>query len=96
MIEGFECKCGYKTISKNTDCPRCGRIMIPRKFFDEGKVLSFVKLGVLPENHTELMNLAMVEIDDGPKIVCWADASLKMEQRVRVFKSDGILQCSPP
>jgi len=96
MIEGFECKCGYKTISKNIDCPRCGRTMSPRKFFDEGKILSYVKLGVMPEHHIQPMDLAMVEIDEGPKIVCWADAGLKMEQRVKVLKTDDILWCSPP
>jgi len=96
VIEGSECKCGFKTISKNPECPRCGKRMSPRKFFDEGKVLSFVKLGVSPENSKAPMNLVMVEIDNGPKLVCWTDALLKADQRVKVSSEGGLLLCRIP
>ena len=96
MIEGSECKCGFKTLSKRPECPRCGRIMSPRTFFDEGKVLSFVKLGVPPMHHETPMNLVMVEIDNGPKLICWADGKLSAEQRVKVFYDDDLLMCKSP
>lgn len=96
MIEGSECKCGFKTVSKNPDCPRCGRRMSPRKFFDEGRVLSYVKLGVKPEHSDAVMDLVMVEIDKGPKLVCWSETPLKAEQRVKVVSENELLICRQP
>lgn len=96
MIEGSECKCGFKTLSSNPTCPRCGRPMAHRKFFDEGKVLSFVSLGVNPQDFDKPMNLAMVEIDNGPKLVCWADDQMKDEQRIKVYIEQGLLRCKSP
>jgi uncharacterized OB-fold protein len=96
LIEGSECKCGYKTLSKRPECPRCGRVMSPRKFFDEGKVLSFVKLEMPPMRHDKPMNLLMVEIDNGPKVICWADDNYAPEQRVKVFYDKDLLMCKSP
>jgi uncharacterized OB-fold protein len=96
LIEGSECKCGFKTVSKEADCPRCGKRMSPRIFFDEGKVLSYVKLDVPPEHTETPMDLVMVEIDNGPKIVCWADFPLKADQRVKIVSERGILVCRSP
>ena len=70
--------------------------MTPRKFFDEGKILSFVKLGVAPEHHDKPMNLVMVEIDNGPKQICWAEDTLAAEQRVRVHTEGGLYLCRTP
>lgn len=96
LIEGSECRCGYKTISKNPVCPSCSRSMSPRKFFDEGKVLSFISLGIRPEGHEEPMDLVMVEIDNGPQLVCWAKDDLEADQRVRVFEEGGLHRCKVP
>lgn len=96
MIEGFQCKCGFKTIAKTPECPRCGRIMSPHKFFDEGKILSFVQLDIPPEHHDKAMNLVMVEIDNGPKLICWTKDKLAAEQRVKVFFEDGLPICRTP
>lgn len=96
MIEGSECKCGYKTLSKKPECLRCGRQMVPRKFFDEGKVLSFVKLGMPPMYHEKLLNIVMVEIDNGPKIICWTDEVMAPERRVKAFYDQDLLMCKTP
>lgn len=96
VIEGFECKCGFKSMAKGPECPRCGRIMSPRKFFDEGKILSFVQLNVKVGHRDKPMNMVMVEIDNGPKLICWAEGKLSAEQRVRVFSEDGLLLCRTP
>ena len=95
-IEGSECKCGYRTISVKSTCPRCGRSMEQRKFFDEGKVLSYVSLKVQPENHKEPLDLVMVEIDNGPKLVCWTDEPLKADQRIMVYLDGDIIRCRSP
>lgn len=96
MIEGSECRCGYKTVSKKSVCPSCGKRMEPREFSDEGKVLSFVKLEIPPEHHDKPMNIVMVEIDDGPKMICWAANILAQNQRVKVFSEGGLIQCKVP
>ena len=95
-IEGSECKCGYRTISVKPMCPRCGRSMDQRKFFDEGKVLSYVSLKVQPEDHGEPMDLVMVEIDNGPQLVCWTNEPLKVDQRIKVYQDGGITRCRSP
>jgi uncharacterized OB-fold protein len=95
-IEGSECRCGFRTISLKPTCPRCGRTMEQRKFFDEGKVLSYVSLKVKPEDYGEPMDLAMVEIDNGPRLVCWTNETLKAEQRIRVYLDGVIIRCKTP
>jgi len=96
MIEGFECKCGFKSIAKEPTCPRCGRTMSPHKFFDEGKILSFVHLDVPPEDYEKSMNMVMVEIDNGPQMICWTEEKYAIDQRVRVFFEDGLWRCRTP
>ncbi len=95
-IEGYECKCGFKTISLKPTCPRCGRTMEQRKFFDEGRVLSYVSLKVQPEDYSEPMDLVMVEIDNGPQVVCWTNDPLKVEQRIKVYQDGPIIRCRAP
>jgi uncharacterized OB-fold protein len=67
-----------------------------RKFFDEGKVLSYVSLKVQPEDHKEPLDIVMVEIDNGPKLVCWTDEPLKVDQRIRVYLDGDIIRCRSP
>ena len=70
--------------------------MEQRKFFDEGKVLSYVSLKVQPENHKEPLDLVMVEIDNGPQLVCWTDEPLKADQRIMVYIDGDIIRCRSP
>jgi uncharacterized OB-fold protein len=95
-INGSECKCGFKTISSKSTCPRCGRTMEPRKFFDEGTVLSFMPLKVQPEGFERPMDLVMVEIDNGPQLVCWTDEPMKADQRIKVFEEGKLIRCRSP
>ncbi len=95
-LEGSECKCGFLTISSKSVCPRCGREMKPHLFFDEGKVLSYVSVKVNPEDSDKKMDLVMVEIDSGPKLVCWTDVPLTIDQRIKVVKEGSLLRCIPP
>jgi len=92
---GSICTCGFKTISIKESCPRCGRIMTRKEFPDYGKVLSYVKLGVLPEGLQTAMNLAMVEIVDGPQLPCWTTSQLSIGEYVKVFLEDESFRCEP-
>lgn len=94
-MKGFACKCGFKTISSDSICRKCGKTMSPQEFLDSGRVLSYVKLGVFPEKRNYPMDLVMVELLDGPKIVCWTNSEISKDQVVRIKTEDGILRCEP-
>jgi|YelNatPaOPRAMG01_1025707.scaffolds.fasta_scaffold08475_6 uncharacterized OB-fold protein len=94
-MKGLSCKCGFKTISTCNICPRCGATMSPQEFQDSGRVLSHVKLGISPEKRSEPMDLVMVEILDGPKIVCWTNREISKDQVVRVRREGGLFVCEP-
>ncbi|MEM4262507.1 MAG: hypothetical protein QW505_02010 [Thermoplasmata archaeon] len=94
-MKGSVCKCGFKTISLDIPCPRCGKTMSPQEFPDSGRVLSYVKLGIPPEKRIRPMDLVMVEILDGPKIVCWTNSEITKDQVVRIKMEDGIFLCEP-
>lgn len=93
-MDGMKCRCGFATISDKKRCPRCGKQMKPGKWPDEGTVLSFTRLQVVPEGLHDAHNLAVVEIDGkGPKLTCWTSETLKEKRRVRVRELDGKYFC---
>jgi uncharacterized OB-fold protein len=70
--------------------------MKPAEWADEGKVLSFTPLHVIPEGMMDPHNLALVEIDrKGPKIVCWTQGRLTESENVLVTESGGRFTCAP-
>jgi uncharacterized OB-fold protein len=83
------------TVAKKLRCPKCGRQMKPADWADKGKVLSFTYLKALPEGLTDSYNLALVEIEDGPKMVCWTTGRLKENDVVVITQLDGKFFCSP-
>jgi uncharacterized OB-fold protein len=63
---------------------------------DRGKVLSFVKLQVIPQGFESLYDMALVEIgDDGPKVICWTADALKVDEEVVLSEHNGKYLCSP-
>lgn len=62
-------------------------------FLDEGKVLSYAHLQIPPEGFDTPLDLAMVEIEKGPKLVCWTDKALKIDDRVKISFDRGIFRC---
>ncbi|HEX7392425.1 MAG TPA: hypothetical protein VF374_05680 [Thermoplasmata archaeon] len=68
--------------------------MKPDEWPDEGKVLSFTRLQAIPEGLQDPYNLALVSIEDGPKIVCWTSGTLKADDEVAVTEAKGKLLCS--
>ncbi|MDH4123900.1 MAG: hypothetical protein OEV21_07455 [Thermoplasmata archaeon] len=94
-MKGSICECGYKTIALAKICPRCGNEMVEKFFSDFGKVLTYVKLRIPPENYSTPLDLAMVEIDNGPQITCWTDRELTVDQIVRVLANGSKYSCEP-
>lgn len=93
--KGFKCKCGYMTVAKKQSCPKCSKPMKPAEWEDKGKVLSFTYLNAIPEGLPDPYNLALVEIEDGPKMVCWTLGRLKENDIVVITQHNGKYICSP-
>jgi len=95
-MNGMKCKCGFATFSQKSKCPRCGKMMKPTQWPDEGKVLSFTPLQAIPEGLENPYNLALVAIEDkGPKIACWTSGKLKENDEVSVIDWNGKFICAP-
>jgi len=94
-LRGTKCKCGFATLSERRVCPRCGRRMKPQEWPDEGKVLSFIRLQAVPEGFEDPHNMALVGIEDGPKLVCWTTGNLKEDDEVSISEIKGRHVCAP-
>jgi uncharacterized OB-fold protein len=82
------------TVAQKTRCPKCGKQMMPADWTDQGRVLSFTYLKAVPEGLPDPYNLALVEIEDGPKITCWTSGRLEKDDIVVVTQHDGKYVCS--
>lgn len=61
---------------------------------DEGHVLSFERLQVIPEGLAEPYNMALVKIEKGPKLVCWTSKTLAIDDLVKIIEQNGKYFCS--
>jgi len=95
LINGSECRCGFRTISIRPSCPICGKMMVQKEFPDEGRVLSYTRLQVPPEGFNVPLDLAMIEIQEGPKLVCWTESELEIGQMVEVYLDQNMFKCKP-
>ena len=94
-MKGSKCKCSYATISHRRICPRCGKKMKPSEWPNEGKVLSFTRLQAIPEGLKDPYNLALVAIENGPKLICWTSGTLKENDLVTIVEQKGNMFCGP-
>lgn len=94
-MKGMKCKCGFATVADKRKCPRCGKTMTAAEWPDEGKVLSFEELQVIPEGFEAPSNLVLVSIEKGPKVICWTADRLKVDDDVTISEKGGRLVCSP-
>jgi uncharacterized OB-fold protein len=96
LMKGMKCKCGFATVSQKAKCPRCGKMMKPSEWPDEGRVLSFTPLQAVPEGLENPYNLVLVAIDEkGPKLACWTSGKLKVNDEVTVTDWEGKYICAP-
>jgi uncharacterized OB-fold protein len=94
-MKGSRCRCGFATVSGKKVCPRCGKVMKPAEWPDEGKVLSFTRLQAVPEGLSDPYNLALVAVEDGPKLVCWTSGTLEENDDVQIVEVNGKHLCAP-
>lgn len=62
---------------------------------NQGKVAAYVKLGVVPCGHDFPMDLLMVDVDNGPRIVCWTDTPFSAGDSVTFVPLEEGYLCSP-
>ena len=62
---------------------------------NQGKVAAYVRLGVVPDGHDFPVDLLMVEVEDGPKIVCWTDTPFSAGDMVTFVQLEEGYLCSP-
>ena len=94
-MKGVRCRCGFSTVAQRNLCPRCGKQMEAAEWPDNGRVLSFTKLGSVPEKLDVPYNLVLVSVDKGPKVVCWSDADLRPGDDVTIIRQNGKCFCRP-
>ena len=93
-MKGQKCRCGFATVAEHPRCPRCGKLMKPAEWPDEGKVLSFTRLNVIPQGFENPYNLVLVGLLKGPKVVCWTSVTLHEEDLVAIQEHNGRYLCT--
>ena len=80
---GYECSCGYKTLTYVLECPRCGKqnTLKETTFKGSGKVLAF-SLQNVPAD--EFVNdapyaYALMELDEGAVVSGWLPSAKRPE-----------------
>jgi uncharacterized OB-fold protein len=94
-MKGYRCRCGFKTTATRLRCPRCGKHMTLSYWPNQGTVLAYVKLGVIPVEYEFPMDLLMLEVKTGPKIVCWTDMPYSVGDEVTFVQLGDTYICSP-
>ncbi len=70
--------------------------MKPAEWPDEGTVLSFARVEVVPVGLTQPFNLTLVAVaEKGPKVICWATGVLKVGDEVTITDDNGKYICNP-
>ena len=87
-LKASKCHCGKVCIPPKTRCPLCGKIMDQNELVNRGKVLTFTTLHVAPEGFTPPIRVALVQLDDGPKVFCTFDKEVAIDAKVEVLQ-DG-------
>ncbi len=62
---------------------------------NQGTVLAYVKLGVVPVNYDFPMDLLMLEVKAGPKIACWTDTQFSVGDDITFVQLGDTYICSP-
>jgi uncharacterized OB-fold protein len=68
-------------------CPHCGNSMTPIELGDDAVLLTYTILHTVPEGFKAPINLALVELEQGPKLLC----SCKNEKDLVIGKKGKII-----
>lgn len=67
--------------------------MAPAEWKDSGKILSFTKLRIALDDTETRYNLAVVGVENGPKLPCWTTEMLKPGADVDLAMTSGRCDC---
>jgi uncharacterized OB-fold protein len=97
MIEGSECVCGKKVVSKRNTCPECKRPMKDAKFENIGKILTHTTLYAPPLGFEGPIRLCMVELSEGAHLLCGYEGEKDpvIGDLVLINKVDDLYICMP-
>jgi uncharacterized OB-fold protein len=84
-LKASKCHCGKASMPPKSKCPLCGKLMDSTEIVNRGKVLSFTTLFVAPEGFTPPLKVAMVELEDGPKVFCNFEKEVAIDTKVEIF-----------
>lgn len=70
MVEASQCSCGEVTAPPRKSCLKCGRIMKAIELESRGNILTYTILYAVPEGFNAPLNLVMVELEKGAKLLC--------------------------
>jgi uncharacterized OB-fold protein len=85
------CKCGKIVPLKREMCPHCGKQMTIIECGNDAKLLTYTTLYTVPEGFDSPINLTLVELERGAKLlcVCIDEDDLKIGKKGKIiFKND--------
>ena len=84
-LKASKCHCGKVSAPPKNRCPQCGKIMDQTELVNRGTVLTFTTIQVAPEGFTPPLRVALVELEDGPKVFCNFDKEVPIDAKVEVL-----------
>ncbi len=97
MVEASICSCGQLTTPPRRSCLKCGRIMKAIELENKGKILTYTTLHAVPEGFQAPLDIVMVELDKGAKLLCRyrGDPKPEMGMDVNLKKERDQYYCEP-
>ena len=69
-MQASTCKCGKIVALNRKICPNCGKSMTSIELGNDAKVLTHTTLYTVPEGFNAPIFLALVELEQGAKLLC--------------------------
>ncbi len=69
-MKASKCACGKIVALKRELCPYCGKSMTPIDLGNDAVLLTYTKLYTVPEGFDGPIFLALVELEQGAKLLC--------------------------
>lgn len=84
MVKCSVCECGRLSILLREICPSCRKRMMVEDIGNKGKILTFTTLYSAPEGFTTPINIAMVELENGARLLCEARCEMRIGKEVKI------------
>ena len=69
-MQASTCNCGKIVALKRELCPNCGKSMTSIELGNDAEVLTYTTLYTVPEGFNAPIYLALVELEQGAKLLC--------------------------